>query len=484
MEGSSGRARRVASIAAVAVVVAVLIGGGLMLVAGRAPTRITIAAGAPGGAYHAFAQRLQEAVARRGFELTLLETNGSVDNVAAISEGRADIGLVQSGTEELTDTSGFTAISELFYEPIWIWYRPDAMDAMTGIEDLSGHSVAIGVPGSGTHAVAKRLLALNGVATISPVEASATETAELLSAGEIDAGFIVAAADAPVIEGLAMDPALAVHRYGHAEAYARQLPYLSAIPIARGVLDIARDVPPEDGRMLAARATLVGEPGIHPDVARLLVTVIPEVLAYPLVGDPAAFPSLGMTRFAVNDDARRYLEEGPTPLESVLPFWIASPLARYYVIILPLLVLVYPAWQIVKATYGWYMKSRITGWYPRLHAIERGLPESTLPQLRLQKRFLVAVVDQVSSRTRVSAGYMSAYYDLRGHIEWVTAKVDARIVELSAADQAEAGGLPGADDVSTAPADPRAFSDVEMGIDDDLRAMRLAGQATRADRDV
>jgi hypothetical protein len=62
--------------------------------------------------------------------------------------------------------------------------------------------------------------------------------------------------------------------------------------------------------------------------------------------------------------------------------------------------------------------------------------------------------------------------------------VDARIVELSAADQAEAGGLPGADDVSTAPADPRAFSDVEMGIDDDLRAMRLAGQATRADRDV
>lgn len=484
MEGSSGRVRRVASLVLVAIAVAVVVGGGLLLVAGRAPTRITIAAGAPGGAYHAFAERLQAAVAQRGFELTLLETNGSVDNVTAIAEGRADIGLVQSGTEELVDTSGFTAISELFYEPIWLWYRRDAIDEMAGIEDLSGHSVAVGVPGSGTRAVADRLLGINAIATIQPVEATTAETVELLTTGQVDAGFIVAAADAPVIEQLTMDPDLAVFRYQHADAYARRLPYLSAVPISRGVLDIGRDVPPEDGRILAARATLVGEPGIHPDIARLLVTVVPEVLAYPLVGEPDAFPSLTRTRFAVNDDARRYLEEGPTPLESVLPFWIASPLARYYVIILPLLVLIYPAWQILKATYGWYMKSRITSWYPRLHAIERGLPESTLHQLRLQKRFLAAVVDQVSSRTRVSAGYMSAYYDLRGHIDWVQQKVDARIAELVTGDQPDADGVPANDEDAAAPVDPRAFSDVEMGIDDDLRAMRQAGQSTRTEREA
>jgi hypothetical protein len=131
------------------------------------------------------------------------------------------------------------------------------------------------------------------------------------------------------------------------------------------------------------------------------------------------------------------------------------------------------------------MKSRITSWYPRLHAIERGLPESTLAQLRLQRAFLSAVVDQVSSRTRVSAGYMSAYYDLRGHIDWVQQKVDARIaVLLAAGDQPDADGTIASDDDATAPADPRAFSDVEMGIDDDLRAMRQAGQATRTERET
>jgi hypothetical protein len=235
--------------------------------------------------------------------------------------------------------------------------------------------------------------------------------------------------------------------------------------------------------LLAARATLVGEPGIHPDIARLLVTVIPDVLVYPLIGDPAAFPSLAATRFPVNQDAQRYLEEGPTPLEAVLPFWIASPLARYYVIILPLLVLLFPAWQVIKAMYAWWMNSRIVNWYPRLHAIERGLPESTLTQLRLQRRFLRAVVDQVSIRTRVSAGYMSAYYDLRGHIDWVVEKVDARIAELELLAPEGAGEAAADAALDAAPVDPTGFSDEAMGIDDDLREMREAGGGPRRGRE-
>ena len=122
---------------------------------------------------------------------------------------------------------------------------------------------------------------------------------------------------------------------------------------------MANDVPPTDGSLLAARATLVGEPNMHPDAARLLVTLLPQVITYPLIGDPSAFPSLTRTRFDVNRDAAQYLAEGPTPLEQRLPFEIASPLSRYYVLILPLLVLVYPAFAIVKGIYNWWMSRRI-----------------------------------------------------------------------------------------------------------------------------
>ena len=57
----------------------------------------------------------------------------------------------------------------------------------------------MGVPGSGTFAVADRLLGMNGVTSAERVEAGATDTEAMLLAGEVDAGFIVAAADAPVI---------------------------------------------------------------------------------------------------------------------------------------------------------------------------------------------------------------------------------------------------------------------------------------------
>lgn len=480
MEGSSGRGRSLVTVVLLMIGALLVVGATMLLVVGRAPSSIRLATGAPGGAYHAFGERLRDAVAERGFDLVLMDTNGSVDNVRAIQGGQADIALVQSGTEEIVDVSGFSAISELFYEPIWIWYRLDRFATFDSIADLDGRRVAVGVPGSGTFAVADRLLTMSDATAVERVEAGATDTQTMLLAGDVDAGFIVAAADAPVIESLAAQPGLMVYAYSRAEAYARRLPYLSAVPIARAVLDLSRDLPATDGELLAARATLVGEPGLHPDIARLLVTVIPEVLGHPLIGDPQAFPSLTMTRFPTNDDARRYLEDGPTPLEQVLPFWIASPLARYYVIILPLLVLLFPLWQVVKAMYGWYMKSRVFNWYPRLHAIERGLPESTLPQLRLQRRFLQAVVDQVSARTRVSAGYMSAYYDLRGHIDFVEHQIDARIAVLTAtgAEDAEADGEAGTAPPD-GPLDPTRFSDEAMGIDDDLREMRAAGAATR-----
>ena len=59
-------------------------------------------------------------------------------------------------------------------------------------------------------------------------------------------------------------------------------------------------------------------------------------------------------------------------------------------------------------------------------------------------------------------------------------KVDERIAQLAAA---EPGGLDGEAAVEAAlgdvPADPTRFSDEAMGIDDDLRAMRQAGAATR-----
>lgn len=449
------------------VVVAVLV----IAVGGRPPRDITIASGAEGGAYQQFAQRLGALLARRGFRLQVLETAGSIENTALIQQRVADVGLVQSGTDQVIDMGDITALSELFYEPIWIWYRTAAFPALEDLSTLAGHRVAGGEQGSGTYALVSSVLAHEGSPAVQRVEASASDTERMLLDGRVDAGVIVAAAHAPVIQSLAQDAGLAVYEYTHAEAYARHLPYLSAVPIASGVLDIDRDVPPRDGEVLAARATLVGRPDLHPDLARLLVTVAPGAIAHPLIGDPHEFPSLLQTRFPVNEEAQRYLTEGATPLERFLPWDIASPLSRYYVLLLPIVLLLYPLWHVVKALIRWYQSHQVVGWYPRIRAIERGLPDATLPELELQREFLRAIVAQVSSRQQVSAGYLAAYYDLRGNIAFVQGLVDQRIAELH-----ETGGVTSTTDADTPldpalVADPRRITDRAMGIDDDLRAI-------------
>ena len=224
----------------------------------------------------------------------------------------------------------------------------------------------------------------------------------------------------------------------------------------------ATPVPPADLAMLAARATLMGRDGLNPDLVRLIVRQLPAVLPVPYVGDLDAFPSLDQTRFAVNEDARKYLDEGPTPLESFLPFEIASPLSRVYLILLPLLVLMFPVYTLAKAGWDWFNNSRVVSWYPRINAIERNLEAASLEELMSQQAFLVSLDEQLARQRRVPAGKMGALYQLRTHLSFVIRKVEARIAELSR-DGAPATGETGDLDRHL---DPIPASDKAMGPDD------------------
>jgi hypothetical protein len=71
----------------------------------------------------------------------------------------------------------------------------------------------------------------------------------------------------------------------------------------------------------------------------------------------------------------------------------------------------------------------------------------------------------------VSAGYLAAYYDLRGNIAFVQRLVDQRIGDLRRADGTGREPAPAVPLDPALVADPRRISDRDMGIDDDLRAI-------------
>ena len=434
---SSGLGRRLMGSLFLGVVVALLVAAAAVFVLGRPPHTFRIAAGAEGGMYEAFSQDLSAELARQGFDLQIIETAGSIDNAALLREQQADIGLIQSGTENLADIGASTALAEVFYEPIWLFYRTDSVEVVDGVAQLDGKLLGIGPEGSGTHALALELIAEAGITPIT-VPTTTTDAVDALRSGALDAAIFVVAPNAPIVGDLAAIPDLGLLSLEHTDGISRRLPYLSAVTLPAGVLDPAADVPPEDVPMLAARATLMGRGSLHPDLARLVVQSLPAVMPLALVGDPHAFPSLEGTQLPVNADAQKFYAEGPTPLERFLPFEIASPLSRIYLVLLPLLVLAFPLWTLTKAGIAWFMRGRINNWYPRIHAIERGIDSASLGQLEENRDFLRAVAAQLETKTRVPAGYGAAYYDLRIDLQYVMERVEGRIAVLRAAQ--DAGG--------------------------------------------
>ena len=457
-----GLGRKLLASLVLGVIVALLVGMVAVLLLGRPPKTFTLGAGQPGGMYASFARSLQAALASEGVTVEVIETAGSVHKAGLVRTGDVDVALIQSGTERLTDIGGSTALAEVFYEPFWIFAREGTIEVVDGIPVLAGKRLAIGPAGSGTNATARALIDQTGSTAIA-LEWTTDEAIAGLSAGTIDAAFIVVAANAPLIAELAAIPELEILPVPNVEGLARRLPFLSPVTLFRGTFDPgASPVPPDDMAMLAARATLMGREGLNPDLARLVVRELPKVLPVPYVGDIDAFPSLTHTQFPVNEDARKYLDEGPTPLESFLPFEIASPLARVYLILLPLLVLAFPVYTLAKAGWDWFNNSRVVSWYPRINAIERNLEAASLDELMSQQAFLVSLDEQLARQRRVPAGKMGALYQLRTHLSFVIRKVEARIAELSR-DGAPATGETGDLDRHL---DPIPASDKAMGPDD------------------
>ena len=83
-------------------VFAVLIGGLFFFVAPPPPMHARMATGPAGGGYAAFAAKLQAELARQGFDLELVSSAGSLDNLKRLLDEETDVqvALAQSGVEQ------------------------------------------------------------------------------------------------------------------------------------------------------------------------------------------------------------------------------------------------------------------------------------------------------------------------------------------------------------------------------------------------
>ncbi len=364
-----------------------------------------------------------------------------------------------SATDEVADEddeeakqrlAGLRSLGSMYYEPVWLFYRdPNAATSETAdrkkngksskggvpeerqrpigrISQLEGKSIAIGARGSGIRSLAVRLLRANEIETYnsSLSNASSNEAAEALQLGKLDAAFVIAAPEAPIVQVLLRSPGVLVMNFTQAEAYTRRFPFLSKVILPRGAVDLVRDVPPRDTALLATTANLVANENLHPALASLLLQAATKVHGNPGFFQRAnEFPAYLDRTIELAPEAERYYKSGPPFLQRYLPFWAALLIERTMILLLPLVALMLPLMRVAPMIYSWRIRSRVFRCYGELKFLENEVREHYDPaQHQTYLERLDRLEDEANHR-RVPLAFVDLVYTLREHIHLVRKQI-------------------------------------------------------------
>ncbi|WP_043308616.1 TAXI family TRAP transporter solute-binding subunit [Pseudomonas sp. ML96] len=412
-------------------VLAGLVGALFYFVAPPPPMHARMATGAVGGGYHTFAERLRDELAEQGFELELVQSLGSRDNLAKLGDGSVELALIQSGQELTLDDEArgkLAGLGVVYREPLWLFTTRKVK--FERLADLLKLRLAIGSEDSGTQAVTAALFAANriepGAYPKQWQQLGGSRAADALVAGELDAAFFVGPAENPLIQRLAAEPKLRLVSLRRTEAYLARLPYLSRLAVGEGMLDMAQNTPDRDIVTLGPVATLVAGESFHPSLTPLILEAAREVLKNGSLLDPAgSYPARPPLSLHILDEADYYYEKGLPILQRYLPFRIASLADRYIILAIPLLVLLFPLFKAIGPIYQWRIRARIYRWYKHLREIDQQLYKGSLNgDIGAEIERLEKLEDELA-RVEVPLSYSSELYELHMHLRYMIERLHA-----------------------------------------------------------
>lgn len=391
------------------------------------PDTIVMTTGSPDGAYHGFALRYQAILQRHGVTLELKPSSGALENLERLKDPGSgiDVGFVQTGLAKASDDDSLVSLGSLFYEPVWIFYRSEA--TLDRLIQLVTRRVAVGAPGSGTRALADLLLAANDLTppmvTLVPLGGEAA--ARALFAGEVDASIYVGAPESPVIQELIGNPDIKLMSVTISEAYSRRFPFLTALTLPQGSMDLVREYPRQNTQLFAPTATLIARDDLHPALISLLLQAATEVHSgagpFHRVRD---FPAPRDGDYPLSSEAQRYYKSGAPFLQRYLPFWVAVLVDRLLFLLLPILAIAVPLLRVMPAVYSWRVRRRIYQWYGELKYLEQEMrerPDSSRVGHFLER--LDRIEDRAFRRT-LPLAFQNEMYTLREHINLVRHSLD------------------------------------------------------------
>jgi TRAP transporter TAXI family solute receptor len=408
----------------------IVVAAGMMLL-GLPPHTIVMATGPEGGAYYEIGKRYRAELAQANVEVRLVPTAGAQENLALLRDPRSgvSVALLQGGTIGTADSAGLDSLGTVFYEPLWWFHRRDVPGG--GLDGLRGRKISIGPEGSGTRALALELIKRTNLeGQIGELLALAPQAAaDKLLNGEIDAAFLMASWDSAVVQQLLADDRVTLSDIPRADAFVALYPFLHKVVVPRGVRDIAKDQPPNDVTLIAAKASLVARADLHPAIQYLLLKAAAQIHTGSSIFNRAnEFPAPEATDVPLSNEAARFYRSGLPFLHNYLPFWMAVLIGKLSILLIPIIGVLYPMTRLLPRTYDWMMRSRVFGLYGELRLLDdqiRQARTSGLDTREMEAR--LDALEKHANHLRMPLAYASMQYLLRDHIELVREGLRHRI---------------------------------------------------------
>lgn len=409
------------------------------------PSTVTLATGPKGSAYNAFGKRYAQALAREGIQVQLLTTEGTTGNLQALREGRADVAFVRGGSVNMAQDAdaGIMSLGALFYEPVWLFYRPAALQTgakrgkkVDATEPPSLHSLAqlrglrlnVDQEGSGIPDLMRRLLDANGLTqdALTLKHLNPPAAARALKAGELDALVLVTAPESAVVQRLLKEPGIALAELPHGDALSRRFPFLQTVDLPRGMVDLARDLPPQDVNLMAATTALLTREDTHPALRQLFAQAAQQIHGEAGWFNGARdFPNTRTSELPVSPEGDRAINGTPPFWQRYLPFWASNLLERMWLVIGGLIVLLLPLSRVVPPLYTYRVRQRVFRWYARLRDVEARVEEDDADATELLNE--LDELDRVASQITVPLAHADELYALRSNIEKTRRRLLARV---------------------------------------------------------
>ncbi len=402
------------------------------------PKQITIATGAPGGAYDDFGRQYKSRLEAMGLKVVLVNTNGAVDNLQRLMGGKVDVAFTQGGADKLVADPGnhLRALGAVYLEPVWVFSKVAGAKRLC---DLQGHNLAIGPAGSGSEMVARQLLEAYGVAAEKShlVNQTPAEAEKSLAGGTADALVMVSSPHNEIIQRLLRQPGIALMDFaGQEMALTRRFPFLRPVKLYPGIIDLENSLPAEEKTLLAAEALVVSKDRLHPQVVEQLFKAMSLIHSKgDLFSGPHSFPTLEGIDVAVHDTAEAYAKSGESFMAKVLPYWAVRLLWQLKVLLLPLIAVWIPAFKVLPKVYAFWAMRLIKRHYRQLRDLESAVNHSKTPD-ELQKSVdaLEALRESMWGRShRVPVFLQPNIYQWRIHVSEVCEAAEAKLKKLRAA---------------------------------------------------